>query len=263
MSAENLCASISPLLPPVLACSPAPLEGVRVRTPMIYPDGDVIDVFVLKRGDRYAVTDFGDALGWLRTQATTPRRTRKQELLLQDVCRTLGVTLYHGQLTLLDVAPDTLAEAVFRLAEAVVRVSDVAYMKRNRMLQTTADHVCAWLSKREIPFERAVSRRGESGREWTVDFETRLLERTVLVFLLSTTSHRIGQRILKNVANGVRDLDHLKRGSPGTRFVALYDDVTNVWRNEDYWEISNLASVARWSRPDELAALLTVGDRGD
>ena len=62
MTADKLCATIGKTLPPRFECSPAPQEGVRVRTPLMYPDGDIVDVFVLKRDSGYIVTDFGDAL---------------------------------------------------------------------------------------------------------------------------------------------------------------------------------------------------------
>ena len=52
MNSEMLCSSIARSLPPLFSCSPAPEEGVRVRTPLMYPDGGVVDVFVLQRQRR-------------------------------------------------------------------------------------------------------------------------------------------------------------------------------------------------------------------
>ena len=48
---------------PLFECAPAAREGVRVRTPFMYPDGGMIDVFVLSRDGRLQITDFGEALG--------------------------------------------------------------------------------------------------------------------------------------------------------------------------------------------------------
>ena len=91
MSSSELCTSIGKSLPALFECSPAAQEGVRVRTPLLYPDGGVVDVFVLERNGRYIVTDFGDALGWLRMQSVSVRRSQKQQLLIDDVCQTLGI----------------------------------------------------------------------------------------------------------------------------------------------------------------------------
>ena len=92
MNAETLCAALQQAMPPLFVCSPAPEEGVRVRTPMLYPDGGVVDVFVQERNGGYIVTDYGDALGWLGLQSASRQRSQKQIALIQDVCQTLPHT---------------------------------------------------------------------------------------------------------------------------------------------------------------------------
>ena len=39
MSAEEVRRSIAETAPSLFECSPAPQGGVRVRTPLVYPDG--------------------------------------------------------------------------------------------------------------------------------------------------------------------------------------------------------------------------------
>ena len=127
MNSDKLCATISKTLPSRFECSPAPQEGVRVRTPLMYPDGGIVDVFVLKRDNGYIVTDFGDALGWLRMQSVNTQPSLQQNLMIKEICRSLGIEFYSGQLVLRSGVNDTLETAVLRVAQAVVRVSDVAH----------------------------------------------------------------------------------------------------------------------------------------
>ena len=61
MNTDALYKSLSADLPPLFECSPAPRDGIRVRTPLLFPDGGVIDVYVLERDGAFTVTDFGDA----------------------------------------------------------------------------------------------------------------------------------------------------------------------------------------------------------
>ncbi len=124
MNSDKLCATIGKTLPPRFECSPAPQEGVRVRTPLTYPDGDIVDVFVLKRGNGYIVTDFGDALGWLRMQSVNAQPSLQRNLMIKDICQTLGIELHSGQLVLRSGVDDTLEETVLRVAQAVVRISE-------------------------------------------------------------------------------------------------------------------------------------------
>lgn len=52
-------------------------DVVRVRMPFWYLDGDVIDVFIREEGGTFTVTDLGEALGWLRLQSISDRRSPK------------------------------------------------------------------------------------------------------------------------------------------------------------------------------------------
>lgn len=258
MNVNELCASVGRTLSPLFVCSPAPHEGVRVRTPLLYPDGGVVDVFVLERGGGYSVTDFGDALGWLAIQSISRRRSRRQEILLQDVCRTLRIDLFHDQLVLRAVTEDALGEAVIRIAQAAVRISDLWFTLRGQSLQATEDEVDEWLHEKRIPFQRQVTRPGRSGRDWTVNFETKSPNRTSLIFLLSTGSRGAARRVTEHVLAGCVDLSHLKTSQPNQAFISLFDDTVDVWRPEDFQLMEDHSEIARWSAPDELERMLTA-----
>ncbi len=259
MNINALCTSVEQTLPSLFTCSPAPSEGARVRTPMLYPDGGVVDVFVLERGNNYTVTDFGDALGWLWLQSISQRRSGRQEWLIRDVCQTLRIELVHDQLVLRAVTGDTLEEAVIRIAQAAVRISDLWFTLRSLTWQTTADEVDEWLGTKGIPFQRNVSKQGRSTRDWTINFETQADDRTALVFLLSTGSRGTVRRITEHVVTGCVDLSHLKTTQSKLVLVSLFDDTVDVWRPEDFRLVEEHSQIARWSDPDGLERLLTTG----
>ncbi len=261
MNADSLCTTISDSLPALFECSPAPQEGARVRTPMMYPDGGIVDVFILARGDEYIVTDFGEALAWLRLQSTSTRRSRRQQILVEDVCQTLGLELFRGQLVLRAIRGDALAEAVIRISQAAVRVSDLWFTLRSRSVQTTADEVNEWLRENEIPFDTGVHHSGRSNSDWNVDFLTRTDERTTLMFLLSTGARGSARRIAEHVLSGFVDLSHLREDQPQLEFVSLFDDTYDVWREEEFALVESHSQVALWSRPDQLKLILRPDNR--
>ena len=258
MNSGELCVSLGETLPPLFECSPTPRDEVRIRTPMMYPDGGIVDVFVLERGDHYIVTDFGDALGWLSMQSVSRNRSRRQNFLIDDVCHTLRVELYRGQIVLRNINRDDLGEGVIRVAQAAVRVSDLWFTFRTQIFQTTADDVEEWLREKRIPFQRAVKQSGRSNRDWTIDFRTAPTKRTSFVFLLSTGSRGSVRRITEHVVAGCVDLSHLKSAQPELGFVSLFDDTQDVWRDEDFSMVSAVSEVAYWSRPDEVERILTA-----
>ena len=280
MNAIELCSSIAMTMPPLFECSPAPLEGIRVRTPLMYPDGGLIDVFVLERDEEYLLTDFGEALGWLRMQSSNRRRTSRQQLFLNDICQTLGVELTRGQLILRCRFSEPLSEHVVRVAQAIARVSDLWFTMPNRPLQvsaemaappyqsrttlksateqTTADEVDQWLRARNIRFEREVTQIGRSGQNWKIDFEIYTYERTALVFLLSAANRRTTRRITEHTLAGCVDLAYLESSRPSLILVSLFDDRKNVWRSEDFTLIDPFARVVKWSQQHELERILTL-----
>lgn len=260
MNVNELCAQIAATLPPLFGCSAAPYEGARVTTPLRYPDGGIVDVFVLERQDGYVLTDFGEALGWLRMQSSSDNLSPRQNRFVNDVCRTLGVRLERGELILRIGKNDALGEAVLRLAQAVVRVSDIRFTFQRQRPQTTAKEVEKWLRERQINFQRSVFRQGISQKNWRVNFETQSDNRTSMVFLLSARDRSNVSGITEHVTAAFTDLGHLKESQSDTLFVSLFDDSRDVWREEDYNLVKQVSTIAQWSQPDEFEHILRNHD---
>ena len=255
MTPESLCAQLRAVHSPLFECAPAPRQGIRVRTPFLYPDGGVIDVFVIERNGHVEVTDFGEALGWLRMQSPVGQLSPKQKRLIDDVCLTLGVERFRGQLVRRTTEGE-VQNAVLSVAQAALRIADLWFTMRIRAVETVADEVSDWLVEKAIPFDRSVTQAGRSGRIWTVDYQTRLPQRTSLVFLLATSSRAAARRVTEHVVAALYDLHHLTLVQAGLAFVSLYDDTEDVWQDEDFRLVESLSTVARWSRPDELESVL-------
>ena len=105
-------------------CSAAPHGGVRVRTPLVYADGDVVDVFVLDLDGEVGVTDLGETLGRLHMHSVDAGRSADHTRRIEDTRQTLDAALHREQLRLPPGPDDAVAEAVLRLGQAAVRVSD-------------------------------------------------------------------------------------------------------------------------------------------
>lgn len=117
---KQLCSQFS--------CSQGPRGEVRVLTPLMYPDRDLIDVFVFAQDGHLTATDHGDAIGWLFTRwgVSYDELSALQRGLLDDICRSLGVAFEQGALTMRCAEPERLAESVMLVAQAIVRVADIS-----------------------------------------------------------------------------------------------------------------------------------------
>ena len=230
----------------------------RIRTPFWMPDGSVIDVFVHECDGLFTLTDLSEALGWLRTQSLSGRRSPKQKKLVQDVCLTQGVDLFKGQLILRCNDAAELAACVVRLGQAMVRVADLWFTTRTRSVESMTDEVADLLEEKHIAFERGIKLSGRSGRDWTVDFQTRTAKRSTLVFVLATGSRPAARRITEHVVAGWHDLNLLKTGAQPLSFVSLFDDTNDVWADEDFKLVESVSDICRWSQPDELERYLVA-----
>lgn len=228
----------------------------RVRTPFWYPDGGVVDVFVKEHDDTFTITDLGEALGWLRMQTLVTKRSPKQQRLVQDICTTHGVELFRGQLVLRCSGAEQFPRALVRLGQAAVRVADLWFTTRTRSVESATDEVADLLQERSIPFERSVKLAGRSGRDWTVDFQTRTPTQSALICVLASGSRAAARREAEHVVAAWHDLNLIRTGARPVRFVSLFDDTSDVWGEEDFRLVESVSDVGRWSRPDELEAML-------
>lgn len=257
MTAQSVCNELREGLSALFVCSE---QGpyLRIRTPYLYPDGDVIDLFCRPERDVLTISDLGETTRWLRMQTLSPKRSAKQLALIEDVCLTHGVEFYKGMLLVRCREDEPLAPVVVRLAQAALRISDLWFTFRTRSVESITDEVADFLAERHLPFERGQKLAGRSGRTWTVDFHVRAPARSSLVYVLSTGSRSAAHTVAEHVLAGWYDLNHLAVGPEALRFISLFDDTVDVWSPEDFRLLEALSTIARWSQPDSFAEALSA-----
>jgi hypothetical protein len=251
------CERLAPSLGDLFSCSEVD-RYTRIRTPYLYPDGGVIDLF---HGDGLhgeTLSDLGETLGWLRSQTPSQRRTGRQRRLIEEICVTHNVELFRGSLMARVREPDQLAATLTRLSQACVRVADLSLLLRTQGFATVVDEVEEFLGDQPVEFERGERLAGRSGRVWTVDFHARAAARSSLVTVLSTGTRGATHALANRAVAAWVDLNHLTAGPEGLLFISLFDDTVDVWSQEDIRLVGEMSDVAFWSRPDSLTDLLVA-----
>lgn len=251
------CERIEQGLGALYSCLPLD-QSTRIRTPYLYPDGDIIDLYLATEGQQTILTDFGESVSWLKSQTLAQRKSVKQRQLINDICLTQGVEFYHGALTLRVNAADNFSSLVTRLAQAAVRVSDLWFTFRTRAVESITDEVQDFLTDRQVQYERGEPFVGRSGRPWRIDFHTRTPARTALINVLSSGSQAAAGRIVDHVVATWFDLNHLALGPQALRFVSLFDDTMDIWTPENIRLVGELSEVAYWSNPDDFQQLIAA-----
>ena len=139
---NELCESIANSLTVLFECAVTPTGEVQVCTPILYPDGGVVDVFVKKAPDHYVVTDYGDALGWLLMQSANGKLSPKQRSLLDDLLLTQNIALDNGELQVRCWDLASLSEAVQLVSQTVVLISDLQWKESPRRPVTLGGNPC-------------------------------------------------------------------------------------------------------------------------
>ena len=292
MTPNELCIALQNNFSALFECVEAPQEGVLIHTPFMYPDGGIVDVFVIERNGQYIITDHGDALGWLSIQSVQDNLSPEQWSLVNDICRTLGVELNRGRLVLRCETITEMGESVHLVGQAAVRVSDVwftlhlqptetvhrdtvsALSRQSETVEVVYERVPSrqgsyrrdanvvkrevanWLAERKMPFRANSQEVGISGRKWRMDYRIDTEVQTSLVSVLSAGSRSGAYRVTERAIARCVDLNPLKERQPELAFVSLFDDTQEVWLGEDFKMVSGLSEIALWSRPEQFAEIL-------
>ncbi|MHB8565397.1 MAG: hypothetical protein ACYDDA_16030, partial [Acidiferrobacteraceae bacterium] len=77
---------------------------------------------------------------------------------------------------------------------------------------------------------------------------------------VSGTDHERSARggVLRRPRDGTPALEAapVRVGPQALRFISLFDDITDVWSDEDFLLVESISNIGRWSRLDEFLQML-------
>lgn len=246
------CQTIANHMGELFTCSPVG-EYIRIRTPYLYPDGDVIDFFLQQEQEDSILSDLGETLRWLRMQMSAKRISQRYRELISQICLASGVELSCGMLRVPLDEPEELAIAVTQIAQASIRISGLWSPPKSNAFVGILEQVAQFLEEEGIPFTRNAKFPGRSGRQWKIDFHTQHPGCNALVSVLSVGTSAAAVGKVKSVVASWYDLSQMKKEPDSLRFVSLFDDTGDVWMPEDFKLIEELSDVAFWSEPEQFA----------
>lgn len=234
----------------LFTCSPLD-QYIRIRTPFLYPDNDLIDLYYREVDEDVILTDLGETLGWFKMQTVALEIAPELLQLINDICLDHGIEFSRGMLLLRLKQSDDLAEGIMRLSQATLKVLDIGSAFKDNVGESAVDEVEDLLQERQISFERNPEFIGKSGRVWRPDFRIRHPRHNSLIYILSTGSRSRAQEEADRTLAAWHDLSNWKAGPEALRFISLFDDTLDVWTEEDFRLVEDVSEVTYLSRPDE------------
>jgi hypothetical protein len=184
---------IAHTLPLVRGCDVVRNGALRMSTPFLYPNGDRIDVFLeVKQGDLFAplsLSDYGHTALYLRDAQVQMDAKDKRGDVLESILSQLKVKYIDGDLSIdiQEAEPTDLRDAIFRLSQACLRISDFAAHARLRTVNPFKDDIAGFLRSSGLQVAPDVQVRGRYQNEVKIDFQVFGKQRSSYLCVLAPT----------------------------------------------------------------------------
>ncbi len=153
-----------------IACEPVDGGASRIGclTPLEYPSGDGITVWVEQFGDRLEVTEYGESLTDLLGKRPQDHKAMVDQI--GAICLPLGLSFAGGRITT-DATLDEVGDAMWRIANAALLVAQLSSAHRPHRRQHESSpfvvEVEHDLRDRDLKIERGRKLEGASGHRHT------------------------------------------------------------------------------------------------
>lgn len=241
--------------------------GVRMLTPFQYPNGAHIDLFLRAREpllDEVVLTDLGQTTSYLLDMQVKPWATNKRRQIIEDICRALDVRWNSGQIeipfNMADLSqPDSsgsISGSMMRLAQACIRVSDLAFSARLWSTGSFKDEVEEFFESTQVRYEADVTELGRNGEQ--VKFDFRVFGETTVSLILSlsaastVSAHNASNEVLSRWVNLGRKKTNQPQALQATQQrITILDESHDVFRDGDLRLLGTLSTVIAFPTEQE------------
>lgn len=233
-----------------------PSGGIRIATPLLYPDNDAVDVFVHVEDGEFIASDYGEAIHRLEMHFPDGRPSPNQQQHLASIAPVDRLEFDGGPISYRCTDLDEIGAAVMFVAQAAARVADLRWIDGHPADRTSAADVERWLRQREIAFTAGAQVAGRSGYEYTIDFDVSVPPLHSLIFHLRTSDADSAPRIVEHAYIGCRDIRDALPDPARCQLVSLFHCDSSPWTDEDFNRLATVSRVAQWTDRDGFERIL-------
>ena len=225
--------------------------SLAIVTPFEYPDGDLIEFYLIEEAGQLVLTDFAETLATLASFKFDVESTPKRRKLFESVVQDLNVHYFQGELRVPVASERELVPALVRLGQVALRTSDLLFTSRFGAGATFKEEVDEYLTEKELPHQVDYKVSGRSGQLYTLDF---YIERPqpLLLEALSTVSSGYAEQVVNRT---VRMWYDLKRVDGKFKYCTVLDDTEDVWKEQHFEILNSLSELIVWSDRERISAL--------
>lgn len=223
-------------------------ERIRIITPYLYPDNDLIEVFIEELPSGLVrATDLGETLRHLHARGFDPFESPKRKFMVETIASRVGVELIRGQLTKTSDMSE-LGDLLFDIIVTARGISDLIYTSKTYEPATFLDEVDQFFKANQLPVESSIKLTGITGRVYTAHFK--VISR--LPRFIQTLSPVAAAGLKPKVDATFRMWSDCNHNLARECKVTLLNDVDFEWRIYDVRLLDTVSIVHYWKRKDEL-----------
>ncbi|MEW6238138.1 MAG: DUF1828 domain-containing protein [Candidatus Omnitrophota bacterium] len=218
---------------------------LRIATPFQYANGSQIDLFLGEDKtmfEGWMLTDLGQTTAYLLDLHVKSWTTKKRKQWTSDICESLDIRQNAGALFVYikEQDIDHLPSSIVRLAQACIRVSDLAMTQQFRSVHPFREDLEEFIANLDVPYETSKVFQGKYDNQVEVDFHVMGRKTSSLILTLSTANAVAAHGLCNEVFRRWYDLSTLREKHI---FITAYDTDNNVFREEDISRVGELSSV--------------------
>lgn len=236
--------------------------SLRIETPFKYPNGSSIDLFLREESQDlfkgWNLSDFGQTTAYLLDLHLKPWATKKRKQTVLDICNSLGVQASNGdfQIRIPETDLNNLPNFMVLLAQACIRVSDLAFSQRFRAASVFKEEIEEFFEAIDLPYEAGITLPGQFNAPVEVDYRVRGKKTVSLVKTLSTGNANAAHGLSNEVFRCWFDLSNYRAQH---QLITVYDTNNDVFREDDLKRLATLSSLVGFpAEQDQLRVALAV-----
>lgn len=230
---------------------------IKVQTPYLYPDGDIIDVFVKSSDSGLILTDLGETIAWLSSHSISHSLSERKNQLIEDLIFMYQVERYKGMLIKKCDNSENLSFAIVDFCQAIIRVSDIYLTYSGKTSNSFYEDVADFLTEEKFEFQKNVKYVGTSERERIIDFEVIISNNISLIKGLNYHNKTEANSRSDIINSCWSDLGYIRMSNPNINFISLINDTEDkkIYPNNINL-LQSVSSVAFWSNKNQLKNLI-------
>lgn len=246
---------IAHTLPLVRACDVVRNGSLRMSTPFTYPNGDYIDVFLeSSKGTLFrtlSLSDYGQTSLYLRSAQVQMEGTARKKEILLTILANLNVKMSNGDLfvDIEEPEPDDLTDAIFRLSQACLRISEFASHQRLRSTNPFRDDVEGFFEASGLSYIPDVKVTGRFKNSVPIDFEVFSKEKRSYVCVLASMSKTAAHTSATETFRKWYDIASTDNSSHS--LVTVYDSKSTKLKDSDKQRLRDYSTLVAYPSDQE------------